>query len=757
MEKLTKYLSFIRENYLQEVAKDNLRNAIEMNLPIMRMVEGIPEDILLEQGQKSIRDFADQLADGTYVEKQAESLRKWENDELPELKQHSIEPEDLVLIYPLQRKMFYNFLPRYTGDTQLAMDILQELDSLQTKSQIDALRVLMRKQRQTEERVQFQSYLLDNATDAIITTDISKSITYSNKACEKIFGYSTEDLLGKISSEAFKVDPKSEKVGKNTASTLEKTGNSEAEIIYLTKTGEPVPVLISASEMKDKNGARAGYFVIFKDIRERIKHEQQIEQTNNFLNAILENIPNMVFVKDAKDFRFVRFNKAGEELLGYSKADLIGKNDYDFFPKEQADFFTAKDQEVLDQGKLLDIKEEPVNTLHKGERWLHTKKLPVIGEDGKPIFLMGISEDITEQKQIEKSLRESEERFRLLIENVQDYAIFMIDPDGNILSWNLGAERVKGYKAEEVIGKNISMFYTPEAIANGELKRNLSEAKQKGSYESEGWKIRKNGERFWADVIFTVLHNDAGELTGFSKITRDITERKKHEEAFMQLNKELEAFTYSVSHDLRAPLRAVSGYSNMLQEDFEKDLGNEGKRLIDVIKYNAEKMGRLIDDLLAFSRLGRKEIIKTRENMQDLVDGVLIELNKTMPHNAEIKIGKMLKAKVDYGLMHQVMLNLVSNAVKYSSKKEKPVVEICSERNGKEIIYSVKDNGVGFDMKYAAKLFGVFQRLHSMEEFEGTGVGLAIVQRVIAKHHGRVWAEGKVNGGATFYIALPDE
>lgn len=629
MEKLTKYLHFIKENFLEEVAKDNLQNARTMNLPLMKMVEGMSDEMLLEQGKKSIRDFAEQMADGTYIEKRNESLRKWENDELPELKNHSIEAEDLILIYPLQRKMFYNFLTRYTKDLQLALDILQELDELQTKSQVDAMRILMRKQRQTEERVKFQSYLLDNANDAILTTDMSRTITYSNKSCEKMFGFTMKELMGRNAAEAFKTIPKSEKKRSEVVNALLEKGNSDAEIIYLSKSGEPIPVLVSASEMTGPNGERAGYFVIFKDISERIKHEQQIEQTNAFLNTILENIPNMVFVKDAENLRFVRFNKAGEELLGYTKADLIGKNDYDFFPKEQADFFTAKDREVLAKGTLFDIKEEPVMTLHKGERWLHTKKLPVMDEHGKPVFLMGISEDITEQR--------------------------------------------------------------------------------------------------------------------------------KWESAILSLNKELEAFTYSVSHDLRAPLRAVSGYSNMLEEDFADELGTEGKRLIGVIKYNAEKMGRLIDDLLAFSRLGKKEIQKSRESMQDLVDGVLIELNKSTHHNAEIKIGKLAKAKVDYGLMHQVMLNLISNAVKYSSKVEKPVVEISSKKEGNEIVYCVKDNGVGFDMKYAGKLFGVFQRLHSMEEFEGTGVGLAIVQRVVAKHHGRVWAEGKIDKGAAFYVALPDE
>ena len=220
-------------------------------------------------------------------------------------------------------------------------------------------------------------------------------------------------------------------------------------------------------------------------------------------------------------------------------------------------------------------------------------------------------------------------------------------------------------------------------------------------------------------------------------------------------NKELEAFSYSVSHDLRAPLRAINGYAEILNEDYGAKLDDEGKRIIEIIRDNATRMGILIDDLLSFSRIGRKEIQMREIDMNEMVEEVMVELNKSMTHHAKIKIGKLHEAKADYGLLRQVMFNLISNAVKYSSKKKNPVVEISSEEKNGEIIFSVKDNGAGFDMRYADKLFGVFQRLHSQDEFEGTGVGLAIVQRIISRHKGKSWAEGKVNEGAIFYFSLP--
>ncbi len=219
-------------------------------------------------------------------------------------------------------------------------------------------------------------------------------------------------------------------------------------------------------------------------------------------------------------------------------------------------------------------------------------------------------------------------------------------------------------------------------------------------------------------------------------------------------NKEMEAFSYSVSHDLRAPLRAVNGYAQMLNEDYASVLDDEGKRIIETIRSNAVKMGTLINELLAFSRLGRTELQTKEIDMNQMTNSVLNSFNSSVTHTATIKVGKLHMINADQGLFQQVMFNLISNAVKYSSKKEHSLVEIFSELKNNEVIFSVKDNGAGFDMEYYDKLFGVFQRLHGQNEFEGVGVGLAIVQRIIAKHGGKIWAEGKVNVGATFSFSI---
>lgn len=243
-------------------------------------------------------------------------------------------------------------------------------------------------------------------------------------------------------------------------------------------------------------------------------------------------------------------------------------------------------------------------------------------------------------------------------------------------------------------------------------------------------------------------------IANIELVSQNNQKEKLAEELFIA-NKELESFSYSVSHDLRAPLRAVNGFAILLEEGYSDLFDNEGKRLLHVVQENANKMGVLIDDLLAFSRLGKKEINKSMIDMTELAKNALGDLLLCKPVKAQVIINKLHPVIADATLMNQVWANLISNALKYSYKSKQPVITINAEENDGEIIYSIADNGVGFDMRYAHKLFGVFQRLHDAEDFEGTGVGLALVHRIITRHGGRIWAKSKPRKGATFYFSLP--
>jgi signal transduction histidine kinase len=251
-----------------------------------------------------------------------------------------------------------------------------------------------------------------------------------------------------------------------------------------------------------------------------------------------------------------------------------------------------------------------------------------------------------------------------------------------------------------------------------------------------------------ADITAVTIEN----VNVYAELEQRVADRTAQMEA---ANKELEAFSYSVSHDLRAPLRSILGYSDILREDNFDQLNESGKQILNTVQQNARKMNTLIEDLLQFSKLGKKPLEKTQVNNQKLVKNVIEEMDPVLTAKASISVSEMYPIEADMSLLRQVWINLIGNAIKYSSKKEHPVIEIGSYKSGNEITFVVKDNGAGFDTRYADKLFGAFQRLHKYAEFPGTGVGLALVQRIINRHGGKVWAEGKVNEGAAFYFTLP--
>jgi PAS domain S-box-containing protein len=317
-----------------------------------------------------------------------------------------------------------------------------------------------------------------------------------------------------------------------------------------------------------------------------------------------------------------------------------------------------------------------------------------------------------------------------------------------------------GFDESEIIGRTsveIGILDQEESLRVGSIIR------EKGRLQNDYvkcWTKDKQVVHTVSSIEMMEMNNETYLISFFVDISKIIEQQAIIEQHALQLeavNKELEAFSYTVSHDLRAPLRAIDGYTRVLNEDFNAVLDDEGRKMLSAVLRNAQKMGNLIDDLLAFAKLGRNPVEKTNINMHNLVEEVLADLKKVTNHKAEVIIGTLHPVRGDYSLIKQVAINLLSNSIKYSSKKENPIVEITSKSDDRQMVYSIRDNGEGFDMKYAEKLFGVFQRLHSSEQFEGTGIGLAIVQRIISKHGGTIHAEAEPGKGATFHFTLPLE
>jgi PAS domain S-box-containing protein len=383
--------------------------------------------------------------------------------------------------------------------------------------------------------------------------------------------------------------------------------------------------------------------------------------------------------------------------------------------------------------------------------------------------VLALNSETSERSRAEKALRKSQARAKMLADSITDYAILMLDPEGRILSWSSGATKVMGYTAEEMQGQPFLYLFPPEEVTAGAPQKELEEVMVKGRGEAEGWRVRKDGSRFWSNSVMVAIRDDQGRLHGFSKVMRDVTERKAAQEEIEKLNhdlaqrasdleaanKELEAFTYSVSHDLRAPLRHIDGFSQLLVDEYGPKLPKDVGRYLDRIQHGARQMGVLVDELLTLARIGRKEIRFQVTGLDSVVDEVVSDLKSELNgRNVEWKIAALPFVECDPTLLKQVFVNLLSNAVKYTRPRDRAVIEVGSvPDNGHPAIF-VRDNGVGFSMKYADKLFGVFQRLHRAEDFEGTGIGLATVQRIVHKHGGRIWAEAELDKGAAFYFTL---
>jgi PAS domain S-box-containing protein len=363
------------------------------------------------------------------------------------------------------------------------------------------------------------------------------------------------------------------------------------------------------------------------------------------------------------------------------------------------------------------------------------------------------------------ALLDGEKVHRLLVDSRGDSAIFMLDPNGIVTSWNTGAETIKGYSRDEIVGKHFSIFYPSRERARGMPEQELVIAVRDGRFEGEGMRVRRDGSAFWANIVISAVRDRTDTLVGFVKATRDLTEQRRLQEraraatqALKTVNAELESFTYSVSHDLRAPIRQIEGFAKILEEHLGNNIDAQVKHYLHRIQNGSQQMGRLVDDLLHLAHLGRQHAEPTLASLEAIIDEVLTNLRgEIMERGVTCRVGALSTVVCDAGLMKVVFTNLVSNAMKYTRNCDAAMIQIGQiVKDGQRVFY-VRDNGVGFDMKYADKLFGVFQRLHRAEEFEGTGVGLAIVSRIIHKHKGIIWAESAPDKGAAFFFTLGTE
>jgi PAS domain S-box-containing protein len=415
---------------------------------------------------------------------------------------------------------------------------------------------------------------------------------------------------------------------------------------------------------------------------------------------------------------------------------------------------------------------------------------------GALIGFTKVTSDLTARRQAEDALRSSEQQFRLLVQSVKDYAILMLDPEGRVVSWNEGAQRIKGYTAEEIVGRSFEVFYPAKALASGFPAHELETAARDGRFEDENWRIRKDGSRFWANVVITALRDSHGQLIGFSKMTRDLTGRRKteqqaralaaeqaaHAEALkrnqelLDLNsrlqaalseaenarkameeayRELDQFAYVASHDLKAPLRGIANLAQWIQEDTGERLTDDSVQHMRLLQVRVNRMQSLIDGILAYSRAGRvfaqPERVDTGRMVREVLDLQAIG-NEAKVHVAP-HMPKLLAEPVP---LQQVFMNLIGNAVKYASAvREDFEIRVAWREVDDGIEFSVTDNGPGITPEFHDRIWGLFQTLEARDKVEGTGIGLALVKKVVESRGGRVGVQSTPGQGARFTFVWP--
>ena len=612
--------------------------------------------------------------------------------------------------------------------------------------------------------------------------------------------------------------------------------------------------------------------------------DEVLRQSEERYRLLFDSNPHPAWVYDRETLAILDVSQSALRNYGYSREEFLSLTIKDLHPSE-------------DIPSVLEMVARMSADIRGAGVWRHRKKdgnLIDVEITSHPIVYGGrearlvVATDITQRKRAEEELRQSEERFRLMLSGVKDYAIYMLDPEGRVVSWNAGAERIKGYRAEEIIGQHFARFYPAEDVERGKPWYELKAAVQQERYAEEGWRVRKDGSRFWANVVITALRDETGQLRGFGKVTRDMTERKQieqtlqaSEEKFRSLaetandaivsadsqgniayfnraaerifgyfskeivgqpltvlmperfrnlhrqgvdrflrtgdtrvigktvelagrrrdgtefplelslsscktsdgifftgilsditerklteqetfirtaqleaaNEELDAFSYSVSHDLRAPLLAFDGLNKSLLEDYGDKLDRRAKDQLQRMRLASERMTSVFDGLQTLFRLTSGEIHREPCDISAMTTAIVDESRGTDPaRSVDVEIAEGLTASADPRLARILLTNLISNAWKFTSKAPVAKIEIGAEIVDGDSRLFVRDNGVGFDMIYAHKLFGAFQRLHSQSEFPGVGIGLATVRRIVNRHGGRAWAEGAVGEGATFYF-----
>ena len=612
--------------------------------------------------------------------------------------------------------------------------------------------------------------------DAVLASDEKARITRINPVAERLTGWSEREAIGRPLDEVFTIINEDTRVkAPNPVHRVLAEGmvvGLANHTALISRDGTERRIADSGAPIRDAQGVTRGAVLVFRDVSaERRadaalrKSQADLRLSEESLRSTLYSIGDAVLATD-EQARVTRINPVAERLTGWLEREAIGRSVTEIFNiiNEQTRATALNPvSRVLAEGVVIGLANHTALISRDGtERPIADSGAPILDAQGKARGAVLVFRDVSDERRAEEALRQSEERLRQMIASVRDYALFMLDPKGNVASWNPGAERIKGYREEEIIGEHFSRFLTPEDIAKGKPARELETAASQGRFEEENWRLRKDGSRFWANVIITPMRDSSNALLGFVKITRDLTEHRKMEEERLRLAQVQEAvrlrdeFLSIASHELKTPLAALQlqllGISDQVAPDDEAMT-----KKVDRAKRVGGRLAQLIEALLDVSRIATGKLTLHFDAF-DLVDAAR-EVTERLRESAsavgcELSLASTgrIDGRWDRLRVEQVLMNLVSNSIKYAGGTP---IQVSASRDDGVAMLSVQDLGPGIPEADLSRIFKRFERASSTNHYGGLGLGLYVAQQIAEAHGGTIVASNMPGGGARFTVRLP--